>query len=140
MFISVLHKLTLYLLLPSPPPWKWTSFPRRYMIAILAFFGFFNIYSLRVNLSIAIVAMTENRTILHANGSIEHVTPNKQWCAVASSAFIVLLLHRFKSFRGVPKSKAYCLAHSSMDISSLNYPEVGWPPGLVPANSMALES
>lgn len=27
-----------------------------------------------MNLSIAIVAMTENRTILHANGTIEHVS------------------------------------------------------------------
>ncbi len=57
----------------SPPSWKWTSFPRRYLIAIMAFFGFFNIYSLRVNLSIAIVAMTENRTTIHANGTIGYV-------------------------------------------------------------------
>uniref|UniRef100_A0A0P4Y9Z8 Sialin n=1 Tax=Daphnia magna TaxID=35525 RepID=A0A0P4Y9Z8_9CRUS len=54
----------------SPPTWTWTSFPRRYLIAVMAFFGFFNIYSLRVNLSIAIVAMTENRTTIHANGTI----------------------------------------------------------------------
>ncbi|XP_046451668.1 sialin-like isoform X1 [Daphnia pulex] len=57
-------------LAPSPPEWTWMSFPRRYLIAIMAFFGFFNIYSLRVNLSIAIVAMTENRTTIHANGTI----------------------------------------------------------------------
>lgn len=56
-----------------PPTWRWSSFPRRYLIAILAFFGFFNIYSLRVNLSIAIVAMTENKTITHIDGTIEHV-------------------------------------------------------------------
>ncbi|KZS00898.1 putative Vesicular glutamate transporter 2 [Daphnia magna] len=54
----------------SPPTWTWTSFPRRYLIAVMAFFGVFNIYSLRVNLSIAIVAMTENRTTIHANGTI----------------------------------------------------------------------
>lgn len=57
----------------SPPEWTWMSFPRRYLIAIMAFFGFFNIYSLRVNLSIAIVAMTENRTTIHANGTIGYV-------------------------------------------------------------------
>lgn len=43
------------------------------MIAILAFFGFFNVYSLRVNLSIAIVAMTANQTVAHLNGELEQV-------------------------------------------------------------------
>ncbi|XP_025833023.1 sialin [Agrilus planipennis] len=42
---------------------------RRYQIAVLALFGFFNIYSLRTNLSIAIVAMTENRSVLLENGT-----------------------------------------------------------------------
>jgi len=46
----------------EPPAWTFKTFPRRYIVAVLAFFGFFNIYSLRVNLSIAIVAMTGNRT------------------------------------------------------------------------------
>ena len=32
------------------------------MVALLAFFGFCNIYMLRVNLSVAVVAMTSNRT------------------------------------------------------------------------------
>lgn len=42
---------------------------RRYVVACLAFFGFFNVYSLRVNLSIAIVAMTEERQITLDNGT-----------------------------------------------------------------------
>lgn len=42
------------------------------MVVLLAFFGFFNVYALRVNLSVAIVAMTENRTVEHANGSITY--------------------------------------------------------------------
>ena len=33
-------------------------FPARYALAILLFFGFANVYALRVNLSMAIVAMT----------------------------------------------------------------------------------
>nr|CAG4638404.1 EOG090X04X8 [Cyclestheria hislopi] len=57
----------------SPPEWHWYSFPRRYVVAVLAFFGFFNIYSLRVNLSIAIVAMTENHTVIYENGTISQV-------------------------------------------------------------------
>ncbi|XP_046391750.1 vesicular glutamate transporter 1-like [Ischnura elegans] len=36
---------------------------RRYVIATLAFFGFWNIYALRVNLSVAVVAMTTNYSI-----------------------------------------------------------------------------
>lgn len=35
---------------------------RRYIVASLAFLGFCVIYMLRVNLSVAIVAMTANRT------------------------------------------------------------------------------
>ncbi|XP_072157393.1 sialin isoform X1 [Bemisia tabaci] len=46
--------------LPSPR-WKFWQ-RRRYLVAFLAFFGCFNIYALRVNLSIAIVAMTSERT------------------------------------------------------------------------------
>ncbi|CAG2055837.1 unnamed protein product, partial [Timema podura] len=42
---------------------------RRYMVAMLAFFGFFNVYALRVNFSVAIVAMTSNRTVKE-NGTI----------------------------------------------------------------------
>lgn len=38
-------------------------------MVLLAFLGFFNVYSLRVNLSVAIVAMTENRTVITENGT-----------------------------------------------------------------------
>ncbi|KAL3281330.1 hypothetical protein HHI36_004539 [Cryptolaemus montrouzieri] len=43
---------------------------RRYVVATMAFFGFFTIYALRVNLSIAIVAMTENKTVVYENGTV----------------------------------------------------------------------
>lgn len=46
---------------------------RRYIVVLMAFFGFFNVYSLRVNLSVGIVAMTENRTIYYENGTVGHV-------------------------------------------------------------------
>lgn len=36
----------------------------------MAFLGFFNVYSLRVNLSVAIVAMTEKRNVTLQNGTI----------------------------------------------------------------------
>ncbi|GLV41384.1 Major Facilitator Superfamily Transporter 9 [Carabus blaptoides fortunei] len=50
------------------PSWKFWK-KRRYVVACLAFFGFFNVYALRVNLSIAIVAMTEEKIILTENGT-----------------------------------------------------------------------
>lgn len=43
------------------------------MVAFLAFLGFCNLYALRVNLSVAIVAMTTNRTINTENGTVIEV-------------------------------------------------------------------
>ncbi|KAG8227727.1 hypothetical protein J437_LFUL008009 [Ladona fulva] len=45
--------------------------PRRYMVSALAFLGFWNVYALRVNLSVAVVAMTSNYTVAveDANGT-----------------------------------------------------------------------
>ncbi|KAG1655420.1 Sialin [Nymphon striatum] len=44
--------------------------PKRYILAIMSFLGFFNVYALRVNLSIAIVAMVSNTTTVLDNGTI----------------------------------------------------------------------
>ncbi|XP_055531707.1 sialin [Wyeomyia smithii] len=43
---------------------------RRYMVVFMAFLGFFNVYALRVNLSVTIVAMTEKREVDYGNGTI----------------------------------------------------------------------
>lgn len=43
---------------------------RRNVVGIMAFLGFINVYSLRVNLSVAIVAMTQNRTIQLPDGNV----------------------------------------------------------------------
>ncbi|XP_055627263.1 vesicular glutamate transporter 2-like [Toxorhynchites rutilus septentrionalis] len=45
---------------------------RRYVVVLMAFLGFLNAYTMRVNLSVAIVAMTANRTILHENGTVSY--------------------------------------------------------------------
>jgi len=47
------------ILVDTTPFWK----RRRYFVIIMAFFGLFNVFALRVNLNVAIVTMTENRTI-----------------------------------------------------------------------------
>lgn len=57
----------------EPLTWKFWK-KRRYIVVMMAFFGFFNVYSLRVNLSVGIVAMTENRTVLYENGTVGYVS------------------------------------------------------------------
>lgn len=53
---------------------KWRfSIPRRYVVAVMAFFGFCNVYALRVNLSVAIVAMTSNYSHIE-NGTEQFVS------------------------------------------------------------------
>ncbi|VEN34668.1 unnamed protein product, partial [Callosobruchus maculatus] len=51
------------------PPWKFWK-KRRYVVALLAFLGFFNVYALRANLSIAIVAMTELKNYTLENQTV----------------------------------------------------------------------
>lgn len=53
--------------------WK-TLLLRRNIVALLAFLGFFNVYTLRVNLSVAIVAMTKNYTVIADDGSTRYVS------------------------------------------------------------------
>lgn len=43
--------------------------PKRYLVAIMSFLGFVNVYALRVNLSVALVAMVSNTTIKLENGT-----------------------------------------------------------------------
>lgn len=54
------------------PAWKfWRR--RRFIVACLAFFGFFNVYALRVNLSVAVVAMTAFKNVTLENGTVATV-------------------------------------------------------------------
>ncbi|KAL4707028.1 hypothetical protein ACJJTC_000455 [Scirpophaga incertulas] len=51
---------------------------RRFVVALLAFFGFFNVYALRVNLSVAVVAMTEPVETKLENGTVA-MLPEFDW-------------------------------------------------------------
>ncbi|XP_026729511.1 vesicular glutamate transporter 1 isoform X1 [Trichoplusia ni] len=51
---------------------------RRLVVALLAFFGFFNVYALRVNLSVAVVAMTEPVATTLDNGTVVYI-PEFDW-------------------------------------------------------------
>lgn len=53
-------------ILETLPIWR----KRRWLVIALAFLGFINIYTLRMNLSVAIVKMTEVREIKLDNGTI----------------------------------------------------------------------
>ena len=48
-------------------------FSKRYIISILALLGFCNVYALRVNLSVALVAMVAKNTVKSAEGKIVEV-------------------------------------------------------------------
>ncbi|XP_046999605.1 vesicular glutamate transporter 1-like [Schistocerca americana] len=55
--------------MPEVPLWKvWRR--RRYVVTLLTFLGFFNLYALRVNVSVVIVDMTENKTHTDSNGTV----------------------------------------------------------------------
>ncbi|RZB41338.1 MFS 1 and/or Sugar tr domain containing protein [Asbolus verrucosus] len=60
------------------PNWMFWK-KRRYVVATLAFLGFFNVYALRANLSIAIVAMTETKNVTLDNGTIITTKPEFDW-------------------------------------------------------------
>ncbi|CAH1263098.1 SLC17A8 [Branchiostoma lanceolatum] len=47
--------------------------PKRYIVAFMAFLGFCNVYMLRVNLSVAIVAMVSNMSVEHEDGTVTYI-------------------------------------------------------------------
>ncbi|KAB0797495.1 hypothetical protein PPYR_08488 [Photinus pyralis] len=60
---------------------------RRYVVAIMAFFGFFNIYALRVNLSVGIVAMTTKTEVKLENETVTHVRKNRHTQILATTEY-----------------------------------------------------
>ena len=45
--------------------------PKRYMVAMLSFLGFANIYAMRVNLSVAIAVMVANQTVIRDGKEVQ---------------------------------------------------------------------
>lgn len=64
--------------MPEVPFWKfWRR--RRYVVTLLTFFGFFNLYALRVNVSVVIVDMTTDK--MHEDNGTMVNTPEFDWDA-----------------------------------------------------------
>ena len=45
--------------------------PKRYMVAMLSFLGFANIYAMRVNLSVAVAVMVANHTVIRDGHEVQ---------------------------------------------------------------------
>ncbi len=45
--------------------------PKRHVLLLMIFLGFINIYAMRVNLNVAIVAMVNNKTVILTNGLVK---------------------------------------------------------------------
>lgn len=69
------------------PSWHFWK-RRRYVVAVLAFFGFFSVYALRVNLSVAIVAMTSRRNETLKNGTTILVSYSVTCCVSVREHFL----------------------------------------------------
>ncbi|XP_076371083.1 putative inorganic phosphate cotransporter isoform X2 [Tachypleus tridentatus] len=54
------------------------NIPARYVVAFIGFLGFVNIYALRVNLNIAIVAMVNKSAVTITNKSMSHDCPDER--------------------------------------------------------------
>lgn len=52
---------------------------KRYLVIFLSFLGFGNLFTMRANLSVAIVAMTENVTIINEETGTEEWTQEFEW-------------------------------------------------------------
>jgi len=56
--------------------------PKRYVLTLLSFLGFFNVYCLRVDLSVALVAMTSNHTKIRFDGTEYRAQAEFEWDSV----------------------------------------------------------
>lgn len=65
--------------------------PKRHVLLLLLFLGFAVVYSLRVNINVAIVAMVNNRTRLNKNGRIEIIVRTFLFLCDFSNAEIFIL-------------------------------------------------
>ena len=56
--------------------------PKRYVLSILIFWGFFTMYALRTNINVAIGAMVKNHTVFKDGKEIDTVGELNEWSTV----------------------------------------------------------
>ena len=61
-----------------------SGFPKRCVLLLMIFIGFVNIYAMRVNLNVALVAMVNNQTIIKGGVSIVKVHETSPLCVWSS--------------------------------------------------------
>lgn len=64
------------LLVAPPPVMPEGLFGTRHVLSLMGFLGFANVYAMRVNLSVAVVAMVNSSAIPHVNTSTQDACPN----------------------------------------------------------------
>ncbi len=98
-------------------PWNFhQTMPKRYILSLLAFMGFFNAYILRSNLSIAIIAMVK-ATIHITSNNITITEPVKN----IFLSFLVKIIYYRLAIIGIQKLKVIFFHHSSIVILLLKY-------------------
>ncbi|XP_050307651.1 vesicular glutamate transporter 3-like [Anthonomus grandis grandis] len=80
--------------LKAGSPWLfWRQ--KRYVLALLVFFANANMYTMRTNLSISIVAMTQDRINLMENGTVENLGPEFAWTNIAQGYLLSSFFYGF---------------------------------------------
>ncbi|XP_065208362.1 vesicular glutamate transporter 3-like isoform X2 [Planococcus citri] len=73
---------------------KSSCMPKRYIIMLLLFFGMMNVFILRVNLNVAVVEMTSNRTVVINNQTIEQ-KPEFDWNSKTKGILLSLFFYGY---------------------------------------------
>lgn len=80
--------------------------PKRHLLLLMIFLGFVNIYAMRVNLNVAIVAMVNNKTVITPTGEVEKI--------VSTFESKLLLL---KAASGMKPIEAYIIYETYNDVN-----------------------
>ena len=83
---------------------NWCSWlPARYVLAVMSFFGFMNVYILRVNLSVAIVVMVNNTQSSNQSDIQPH--PVRYACKTSSEHVLTSLCSNHRNTAGLTMNK-----------------------------------
>lgn len=131
-----LNELFLTILSPSADSSLHCCIPIRYVVTFMAFTGFFNVYAMRVNLSVALVAMVNSSTETpHTNYSndcpiIGNQTKDSKVCLRAKLFYSYLAYLRFLTFwflQFVSMPLSFLLGCMQCKLICTGIPVLMWP-------------